>query len=148
MKKLETKSEIDFLKELHSDPVLEKSYNLLRESFNVLQARSQMLIGLVTICLTITGFSGIKIAESCTASKISIFVGVISTLVTALLLISGPLKLQWITQQSAGNLAETLEELIRRRDQRTRTYHLASYCLIFGLGAYITSLAFYLLSAS
>jgi len=93
MKKLDTKSEIDFLKELHSDPKLEKTYALLRESFNVLQTRSQMLIGLVTICLTITGFSGIKIAESGLPAKISIFLGVLSTLITALLLISGPLNL-------------------------------------------------------
>lgn len=145
MKKLDTKSEIDFLNELHSDPKLEKTYALLRESFNVLQTRSQMLIGLVTICLTITGFSGIKIAESGLPAKISIFLGVFSTLITALLLISGPLNLQWLSQYRADTLEETLQELIRRRDQRTKTYHYASICLIIGLGGYTMSLAFYLL---
>ncbi len=145
MKKLDTKSEIEFLKELHADPQAEKTYALLRESFNVLQTRSQMLIGLVTICLTITGFSGIKIAESCLPAKVSIFIGVCSTLITALLLVSGPLNLQWLSQYRADTPEATLQELIRRRDRRTKTYLSASLCLIIGLGAYTLSLAFYLL---
>jgi hypothetical protein len=145
MQKLDTKNELNFLKELHADPQLEKTYAVLRESFNVLQTRSQMLIGLVTICLTITGFSGIKIAESCLAAKISIFLGIISTLLTTLLLVSGPLNLQWLSQYRADTIEATLQELIHRRDKRTKTYHHASICLIIGLAAYTMSLAFYLL---
>ena len=146
MTELKPGDEISFLRELHADPIAEKSYAMLRESFNVLQARSQMLLGLVTICLTITGFSGIKIAESCTAAKVSIFVGVFSTLLTALLLVSGPLNLQWLTKYRANSIDETLRELICRRDQRTKVYHRASACLILGVGGYTLSLAFYLLS--
>ena len=146
MQKLDPGKEIAFIRELNEDPIAEKTYSMLRDSFNVLQARSQMLLGLVTICLTITGFSGIKIAESCLPAKISIFVGVFSTLLTALLLVSGPLNLQWLTKYRAATLDETFQELIRRRDQRTKIYHRASACLILGVGGYTLSLAFYLLS--
>ena len=147
MTELNPGDEIAFLRELHADPIAERSYAMLRESFNVLQARSQMLLGLVTICLTITGFSGIKIAESCLAAKISIFCGVLSTLITALLLVIGPLNLRWLTKYKIGNVEDTLIDLIGRRDQRTKLYHRASLCLIFGVGGYTLSLAFYLLSA-
>ncbi|NQZ57367.1 MAG: hypothetical protein HRT88_07840 [Lentisphaeraceae bacterium] len=145
MKELSPQEELKFLKDIHQDPQSEKAYAMLRDSFNVLQARSQMLLGLVTICLTITGFSGIKIAESGMAAKTAIFFGITSTLITALLLVVGPLNLRWLTKFRAGSVEDTLIDLIRRRDQRTRLYHLASAFLILGVGGYTLSLAFYLL---
>ena len=145
MRKLKPEEEIDFIGELQLDPKLEKAYTVLRGHFSVLQVRSQMLIGLVTICLTITGFSGIRIADSGMAAKLCIFVGICSTLLTALLLISGPLNLQWLTQYRGESNEATLAELFRRRDQRTKVYQMASLCLVIGLGGYTMSMAFYLL---
>ncbi len=59
--------------------------------------RLWVLLGLVTISLTITGFSGPKIAASSTFSKISISYGLVFILVSAVLMLMGPLQLRWGT---------------------------------------------------
>lgn len=146
MNKLNPEEEIKFLRELYADENSTKILATLADSFTILQVRSQMLLGLVTICLTITGFSGIEIAQSGIYAKICIFIGIISVLITSLLLVIGPLRIQWLSQFKAASIEATLTELIRRRDQRTRLYHKATIYLIIGVSSYVFSLAFFLLN--
>lgn len=58
LKKLNPEEELEFLKEIHGADDFGKLFHVLKESFSLLQTRAQMLLGLATICLTITGFSG------------------------------------------------------------------------------------------
>jgi hypothetical protein len=145
LKKLSPKEELAFLKNIHADQGTEKVMAKLRDSFNVLKIRSQMLLGLVTICLTITGFSGIRIAESSMSAKTCLIIGVVSVLITSLLLVSDPLQLKWLTQFSANTTEKTLLELIQRSNSRMKLYHLATFFLIIGINAYVLSLGFFLL---
>ncbi len=148
MRKLSPEEEIQFVRDLHQDPIAENVLLMLRESFNVMQTRAQVLLGLVTICLTITGFSGIRIAQSGFPARIGVFVGIISVLVTAILLVFGPLLPQWLTQARADSIEDTLACMIRRRNRRTSLYRLATAFLIIGFCGYVLSLAFFLLSGS
>jgi len=145
MKKLTPAEEIDFIKELLTDPITEKTYLRLRETLDALQIRSQGILALVTICLTITGFSGIEIASAGPSSRYAIFIGIFSTLITAILLVCGPLQLKWISQFKADDIQTTLEEVLQERDRRTKLYHIANIFLIIGIGGYTMALAFYLL---
>ena len=144
MKRLTTAEEINFIKEITNDPEKNNIISSIKESFNILQIRSQLLLGLITICLTITGFSVHRLAASGLPARIALFVGVISVLIAALLLFFGPLRIRWVTTYKTNSFDETVYKMLKRRDNKTRLYHIATGFLIVGLSAYIVSLAVFL----
>ncbi len=146
MKKLTPEEELRFLKEIHGQNGVPPIFDWLRDAFAVLQTRAQMLLGLITICLTITGFSGPKMAESGALSRVFVFLGVISVLASALVLLCGPLQIRWMTRYREEQMDATFVFLIRRRNLRTRLYHLAVACLLVGLTGYVLSFAAFLLA--
>ncbi|MEI8207169.1 MAG: hypothetical protein WCG03_09860 [Kiritimatiellales bacterium] len=143
MKKLTPEEEVEFLKEIHGEDY-GQLFGVVKESFALLQTRSQMLLGLATICLTITGFSGPKMAQSNSFSRFFIGFGLSFVLAAILAVVAGPLRLQWMTAWKADSLDETLVKNICRRDYKTRLYRTATILLMIGLAGYLLSLIFYL----
>ncbi len=137
-------AELGYLLEIHGQKNYSKVFDVLVKQFDVLQSRAQLLLGLVTISLTITGFSGPKIAASSTFSKISISYGLVFILVSAVLMLMGPLQLRWGTHRCKDTISDSLIHLIVRRNERTKKYHLASALLIVGLTGYVGSVIGYL----
>lgn len=136
--------ELTYLLEIHGEENYSKVFDVLVKQFDVLQSRAQLLLGLVTIALTITGFSGPKIAASSTFSKVSIAYGLVFITVSAVLMLMGPLQLRWGTRRCKDTIRDSLIHLIIRRNERTRKYHLASVFLIAGLTGYVGSVIGYL----
>ena len=143
MKKLTPEEEVEFLKEIHGKEY-SRLFDIVKESFVLLQMRSQMLLGLATICLTITGFSGPKMAQSNSFSRFFIGFGLSFVLASIIAMVAGPLRLQWITSWKADTLDETLVQNIQWRNYKTRLYRIATALLIIGLTGYLLSLIFYL----
>ncbi len=137
--------ELDYLLEIHGKDNYSKIFDVLVKQFDVLQSRAQLLLGLVTITLAITGFSGPKIAASSTFSKVSIAYGLAFILVAAVLILMGPLQLRWGSRRCKETIRDSMVHLIVRRNQRTKKYHLASFLLIVGLTGYVGSVIGYLL---
>ncbi len=137
--------ELGYLLEIHGDDNYSKVFDVLVKQFDVLQSRAQLLLGLMTISLTITGFSGPKIAASSTFSRVSIAYGLAFILVSAVLILMGPLQLRWGTRRCKETIQDSLVHLIVRRNERTTKYHLASFFLIVGLTGYVGSVIGYLL---
>ncbi len=146
MRKLTPEEEIEFYKEIIADPQKEKMLGNVRDSFHILYTRSQLLLSLITICLTITGFSGPKIAAANMTSRILIIVGLFFVLLSAIILLSGPLFIKWVHCFRAKTFEETIKALILRRDIRTRKYEIAVYLLVIGLTAYVSSVITYMLN--
>jgi hypothetical protein len=142
--KLTPKEELHYLYELYGAGDHAKIYTILTDALNVLHSRSQMLLSLIAICLTITGFSGRQIAAANLFAKTGIGFGLAFVLVSALIILVGPLRIEWATQMRAGSVGETLLLLIERRNNRTTRYHLASVFLIIGLTGYVASVLEYL----
>lgn len=136
--------EVEYLLKIHGEGNYSKVFDVLVKQFDVLQNRAQLLLGLITICLTITGFSGPKIAESSTFSKISIAYGLGFVLLSAVMILMGPLQLRWGTTRCAETLHDSIVHLIDRRNERTRKYHWASVLLVLGLTGYVGSVLGYL----
>jgi len=108
------------------------------EYFNVLQTRSAMLMSLVTLCLTISGFSGHRISAAGPAPALLLAVGLALSVCSAILLLLGPLQLRWATRRRCGEgLDATLVALLTLRNRRTRRYHTAAAVLVLGLTAYV-----------
>lgn len=138
--------ELEHIHSIYGHDSHDRIYKLLTETFNVLQNRSQMLLSLITITLTISGFSGPQIVQSSFLSRISITFGLVFVLLSALILMTGPLQLKWSTQIKTPDVQQSLITLIEVRNFRTRRYHLAAVCLIIGLIGYVTSLVSFLIT--
>ncbi len=138
--------ELDFLKQIYGGDRSDKLIEILTDSFNVLQNRAQMLLSLITITLTITGFSGPRIAESSLVARISIAFGLAFVLISALILMAGPLRINWCKRSKSVDIDQTLVKLIVQRNTRTNRYHLASITLVIGLIGYVSSVISFLIS--
>ena len=145
MKKLSPEEELEFLKEIHGGADYPKLFGVLREGFSLLQTRAQMLLGLATICLTITGFSGPRMAASNGWSRFFIGFGLTFVLLSVMALVAGPLRLRWMTAWKAEDVENTLLMHLRQRNMRTAFYRLAMVLLLVGLTGYLLSLIFFLL---
>ena len=144
MRKLSTEEELALFKELHSDPERKFIYDQIRDSYHVLHSRSQLLLSLATICLTITGFSGPKIAASGYWAGWMLIGGLSLVLVSAFFVLMGPLSLQWLTAYRAETDFATLQELMLRRDRKSLLYRLAVFTLTGGLTLYAAALICFL----
>ena len=137
--------ELAYLRELYG-PDHARLLERVTKAFDTLQARAQMMLSLVAVVLTITGFSGPKIAESNELSRLCIGCGLTFVLVAAVLILAGPLQLRWATQWRGESIDESLINLLRRRNARTLKYHLAFVFLVLGLLGYVGSVIGYLLT--
>ena len=146
LKKLNPKEELVFMKEIHGADDYAKLFAAVKDAFTLVQTRAQMLLGLATICLTITGFSGPRMAQSNGYSRFFIGFGLSFVLASVITIILGPLRLRWITMWKADSLDDTLLENLKRRDFKTTCYRLATMLLVIGLTGYVLSLIFYLLT--
>ena len=127
---------------------LGKAIEFLRHHFDVIQARSQLLLTLSTLALTITGFSGPKIAQTNLFARYSMTIGIVFVLVAIIVLLLGGLRIRWTTQFLGGEPEQTLIRIIRYRNHKTRLYFLELALLVIGLTAYVASVVTYLLYAS
>lgn len=140
-KKLTPKEEVRYLREVLG---LQNGAELLDrviDNFHVLQARSSMLLSLVTLCLTISGFSGHRIAGAGRVPAVFLSLGLALAVLSGVMLLMGPLRLRWATRYiRVGNVDETLEAMLELRNIRTRRYHFAALVLVLGLSSYVFSL--------
>ncbi len=122
-----------------------RAFDVVRQQFAVLQGRSQLLLTLATITLTITGFSGPKMVQSGTFTRWAMSVGLALVLAAVLILLTG-LRVKWLSQFDAGSPAATLAEAIAYRDRKTTRFQAEITLLAAGIAAYVSAVIAYLLT--
>ncbi len=122
-----------------------KCLDVLHDQFNVLQARFQLLLTLATLALTITGFSGPKIAQTNNVARYSMALGILLVLTATVVLLIGGLRIRWITQFTEDEPREILARIIQYRNGKTTIYVRVLTLLVFGLACYVASVITYLL---
>lgn len=132
------------LLELHHGDAA-RTYDVVRQQFLVLQQRSQLLLTLATITLTITGFSGPKMVQSGGFTRWAMAIGLALVLAAVLVLLSG-LRVKWLSQFDAGTAEATLAEAIAYRDRKTRQFQAEIVLLGLGIAAYVSAVIAYLLA--
>ena len=146
---LNAEEEAEHLLALYEGPSqLARCIEFLRHHFDVIQGRSQLLLTLATIALTITGFSGPKIAESGPFARQAMVIGIAFVLAAIVLLLLGGLRIQWTTQLLESDPRKSLIRIIRYRNQKTRYYFWELALLVIGLISYVASVAAYLLAGA
>lgn len=117
----------------------------VKQHFNVIQARSQLLLTICTLALTITGFSGPRIAQTNLFARYSMIFGIVFVLATMVLLIVGSLRIRWVSQMVDDSPLATLACILAYRNRKTRLYLAEVLLLVVGLGSYVSSVVTYLL---
>ena len=117
------------------------AYELVERQLAVLVLRTQVLLSLSGIVITVTGFSGRAIAQSGAAARYSIVAGILVVLAAALTAIGGVLRLRWLSQILGDDAETTLARGLALRDQKAR--YLAVAMILFGIGfaAYCVAIA-------
>ena len=108
------------------------AYEMLERQLAVLVLRTQVLLSLSGIVITVTGFSGRAIAQSGPLARVSITVGIVLVLGAALTAVGGVLRLQWLSQALGDDVLTTLARGLALRDRKSR--FLAVSMILFGIG--------------
>ncbi len=119
---------------------ISKAKEILGQQLNVLQSRAQVLMSLASVVLTITGFSGSRIAGTNLFSKICVVTGLAIVLLSAIWIWMKVLYIRWLTGELGPDPIEMLSEIIKRRNKKTRAYMIGGLILCIGLVIY--SIAF------
>lgn len=120
--------------------------DVVSQQLTVIQTRSQLLLTLSTLTLTITGFSGPQIARTNAFAQGCIVAGIALVLLSTVLILLSSLNVKWVTQFRAADAESTLAAIIEYRNRKTSFYFWELSLIVVGLGSYVASLITYLLS--
>lgn len=118
---------------------------LLTSHFQTIQSRTQTVLTLATLTLTITGFSGPKIAASNLFSRASMILGLVFVLSSILLALWGTLKIYWLTSIRAKTQEAMVIAMVEQRNRRTGLFRCVLILLVIGLTLYVSSVVAFLL---
>ncbi len=108
------------------------AFALVETQMSVLVLRTQVMLSLSGIVITVTGFSGRAIAQVSDLARVLISTGIMIVLAAALTAIGGVLRLRWLTQEIGDDPATTVARGLAIRDSKSRFLNVA--LVLFGLG--------------
>lgn len=138
-------NEADLLIELHGGKVIE-ALRLLQSQLDTVYSRSQSLIGLAGLVVTVTGFSGRLIAGTNAAAQGFIIAGLAVVLLSALWIFARVMPVRWITSDLDAGASGALALAIRRRNQKTSATRTGGWILFAGLALYLVAVSIMLLN--
>ena len=128
------------------DPL--EAYRILERQLGVLVLRTQVLLSLSGIVITVTGFSGRAIALSGEAARVCISLGLLVVLAAAAVAIVGVLRLRWLSQRLGEDALEMVREGLRLRDSKARHLGAALVLFVIGFALYCAAIVQLLLAAA
>jgi hypothetical protein len=123
------------------------AFALVESQLAVLVQRTQVLLSLSGIVVTVTGFSGRQIAQTSELARILISTGIIVVLGAALTAILGVLRLRWLTQLLADEPLVMITAGLALRDAKSRWLVAAMALFGAGFACYCASIALLLMNA-
>jgi len=139
------RAEAELLLSLH-DGRLAPAMAVVSAHFTVIQTRSQLLLTLATLTLTITGFSGPHMAHSGWPARIGMVLGLALVLAGVILLLA-TLRTIWLTKLIESDPTTSLARMIAYRDSKTRVYRWQLTLLSLGLSSYVFAVIAFLLAS-
>jgi hypothetical protein len=118
-----------------------EAYRMLERQLAVLVLRTQVLLSLAGIVITVTGFSGRAIAQTGPLARACIAIGIVVVLLSAVTAIAGVLRLQWLSQVLGEDPLENLVRGITIRDRKARFLGVALILFVVGFAFYVAAVA-------
>lgn len=127
------------LKLCGGDPL--RSFEMVQAQLSVLVLRTQVMLSLSGIVITVTGFSGRAIAETSLLARICIVSGLGIVLLAAAVSVYGVLRLRWLTQSIEDDTLATLTKGLEIRDGKARFLAIALTLFVVGFSLYCFAVA-------
>jgi len=124
-----------------------RAYEMVERQLSVLVLRTQVMLSLSGIVITVTGFSGRAIAQTSNLARYSIASGILVVLASAAAAIWGVLRLSWLTQTIQEDTLAMLTHGIEIRNAKSRFLGVALVLFICGFSLYCFAIAQLLLAA-
>jgi hypothetical protein len=124
-----------------------KAYDMVERQLSVLVLRTQVMLSLSGIVITVTGFSGRAIAETSILARTSIASGILVVLASAVVAIWGVLRLSWMSQAIDEDAILMLSRGIAIRDAKSRFLRASLLLFIVGFSLYCFAIAQLLMAA-
>jgi len=124
-----------------------RAVEAVQGQFSVLVLRTQVMLSLSGIVVTVTGFSGRAIAETSDLARLSIATGILLVLAAAVVAIGGVLRLKWLAQELGDDALPTLRKMLVMRDRKTKYLAVALGLFTTGFACYCLAIAQLLLAA-
>lgn len=135
-----TSDEAAYLLKL-TDNCMLKALEVLERQLNVLHTRSQVLLSLAGVVVTVTGFSGRIIANTCFTAQLFIVAGLFTVLLSAIFIHIKVMHIKWLTTYSEESDSRTLETIVKRRNTKTKSFVTGGKILLFGLALYCIAIS-------
>ena len=119
----------------------QRAYDMVERQLSVLVLRTQVMLSLSGIVITVTGFSGRAIAETSNLARLSIASGILVVLASAAAAIWGVLRLSWLTQTIDEDALAMLTRGIEIRNAKSRYLRAALILFICGFSLYCFAIA-------
>ncbi len=123
------------------------AYEMVERQLSVLVLRTQVMLSLSGIVITVTGFSGRAIAQTSNLARWSIASGILVVLASAAAAIWGVLRLSWLTQTIHEDPLTMLARGIQIRDDKSKFLRVALVLFICGFSLYCFAIAQLLIAA-
>ena len=127
------------------DPL--RAFELVQAQLSVLVLRTQVMLSLSGIVITVTGFSGRAIAETSLLARVCIGSGLAVVLLAAAVSVWGVLRLRWVTQLIEDDPLATLRAGLTVRDRKARFLAVALTLFVIGFSLYCLAVAQLLIAA-
>lgn len=124
-----------------------KAYELVQSQLSVLVLRTQVMLSLSGIVITVTGFSGRAIAQTSELARVLVASGILVVLAAAGVAIGGVLRLRWLTQELTDDTEQTLLRMLSIRDTKSKFLTAALVLFVLGFGCYCVAIALMLLAS-
>lgn len=124
-----------------------RAFEIVQSQLGVLVLRTQVMLSLSGIVITVTGFSGRAIAETSTLARLCIVVGLFTVLAAAGVAVGGVLRLKWLTQSLGDEPLETIRAGLEVRNKKSKFLVVALTLFILGFSLYCAAVAQLLIAA-
>ena len=124
-----------------------RAFEMVQGQLGVLVLRTQVMLSLSGIVITVTGFSGRAIAQTSALARGCIVAGLFIVLAAAAVAVAGVLRLRWLTQSLVADPLVTLRRGLEIRDRKSRFLSLALALFVAGFSLYCAAVAQLLIAA-
>jgi hypothetical protein len=124
-----------------------RAFEIVQGQLSVLVLRTQVMLSLSGIVITVTGFSGKTIAQTSASARYAIVAGLFVVLCAAAVGVGGVLRLKWLTQELQADPVETIKRGLEIRNRKAGFLSIALALFIAGFALYCASIAQLLLAA-
>ena len=117
---------------------------VLAIQFTVIQSRTQLVLTMATIILSVSGFSGPRIANSGPFARHAMIIGLCCVLLAVVTALVGSLRINWLTQFMHPDPVQRLSLMITYRNRKTTWYVWELAMVVCGLACFVLALISYL----